>query len=86
MAMGRPVVATDAGGPRETVEDGITGWLVPMGDPRAMADRIGSLLADSGLRQRMGAAGRRRVVERFSMDRMIQALESSYDEVLARSG
>src|SRR5206468_7674249 len=44
-AMGRPVVATDHGGARETIQPGITGWLAPPSDPAALADAIGAALA-----------------------------------------
>src|SRR5438046_5622319 len=44
-AMGRPVVATDHGGARETIQPGVTGWLAPPGDPAALAAAIGTALA-----------------------------------------
>ena len=44
-AMGRPVIATDHGGARETIVPGITGWLVPPGDPAALAAAIGEALS-----------------------------------------
>ena len=44
-AMGRPVVATDHGGARETIQPGVTGWLAPPGDPAALAAAIGAALA-----------------------------------------
>lgn len=56
MALGKPLVATAAGGPTEIVEDGESGLLVPPGDHEAMATAISRLLDDEGLRQRMGAA------------------------------
>src|SRR5262249_31552242 len=58
MACGRPVVATRVGGIPELVEDGRTGFLVPRGDIHGIASRISALLADAGLRARMGHAGR----------------------------
>lgn len=66
MAMGRPVVSTDRGGPAETVIDGETGYLVPPDDPAALAARVITLLRDPALRQRMGEAGRARVLAHFS--------------------
>src|SRR5712692_1142767 len=44
-AMGRPVIATDHGGARETIEPGLTGWLAPPRNPAALAERIGEALA-----------------------------------------
>lgn len=60
-----PVVATFVGGMAELVEDGVTGYLVRPGDPDQLADRIERLLGDRGLRQRMGKAGRDKVVTDF---------------------
>jgi glycosyltransferase involved in cell wall biosynthesis len=83
MAQGRPVVATPVGGTPEVVEDGRTGVLVPPRDPRALAEAVGRLLADPDLRQRMGAAGRARVAERFSPESMTTRVLAIYDEVLS---
>jgi glycosyltransferase involved in cell wall biosynthesis len=65
-AAGVPVVATAVGGTPEVVADGETGYLVPPGDPAALAARLGELLRDPRLRRRMGEAGRRRMRERFT--------------------
>jgi glycosyltransferase involved in cell wall biosynthesis len=67
MAAGLPVVATDVGGIAESVIDGETGLLVPPGDPGALAAALDRLLADSALRQRLGAAGRERVRRHFDL-------------------
>ena len=67
MASGVPVIAADAGGPREIVEDGVTGWRVPPGDVTALSERmIAALAADTGP---MRAAARRAAEARFSADR-----------------
>lgn len=66
MASGKPVVSTRRGGPSETVLDGETGYLVDPRDPAALAARVITLLRDSSLRARMGAAGRSRVEVLFS--------------------
>ncbi|MBI5191632.1 MAG: glycosyltransferase family 4 protein [Nitrospirae bacterium] len=65
MAAGLPVVATDGGGPRETVQDGVTGILVPFSDPAALAAAAVRLLSDPVLRESMGTQGRRYLDERF---------------------
>jgi glycosyltransferase involved in cell wall biosynthesis len=67
MAAGLPVVASAVGGLPEMVVDGETGYLVPSGDDRAMGDALARLAADPDLRRRLGAAGRRRVEERFDL-------------------
>jgi len=66
MAMSRPVVSMDNGGPAETVVDGETGFLVPPDAPDALAERVIALLRDPALRARLGAAGRARVLERYT--------------------
>lgn len=74
MACGLPVVSTRCGGPESLVVDGDTGCLVPNGDPEAMATALGSLLADSDRRARMGAAGRVRALTLFSRERVHASL------------
>lgn len=78
MAMGRPVITTDAPGCRETVEEGMNGFLVPVKDSRALAARMLELAQSPELRERMGAAGRVRAVERYDVDgvntRMLELL------------
>lgn len=66
LASGVPVVASEVGGIREVVVTGSTGTLIPPGDPTALADAIVDLLGDDGARTRLGANGRRRIVEEFS--------------------
>jgi glycogen(starch) synthase len=66
MASGLPVAATDIAGNRDLVVDGETGFLLPVDDVAALAAALERLAADPDLRRRMGAAGRARVVERFS--------------------
>lgn len=77
MAAGLPVVAPDISGIRETVVDGVTGCIVPIADPQSLADRICSVFQE-GSADRMGAAGRQRVMELFSLDRMIELVEKVY--------
>jgi glycosyltransferase involved in cell wall biosynthesis len=60
------VVATDVPGCRQTVEDGVTGLLVPREDPAALAAALERLVGDGGLRRRMGAAGRSKAGREFS--------------------
>ncbi|MBX9622436.1 MAG: glycosyltransferase family 4 protein [Gemmataceae bacterium] len=72
-AAGVPVVATAVGGTPEVVADGETGLLVPPGDPAALAEMLLTLLRDPALRSRMGAAGRRRMRERFTFEAQAKA-------------
>lgn len=84
MAAGRPVVATRVGGVPDLVEDGVTGWLVPPGDPEALAEAMAALLADPDRRQAMGQAGRKRVIPAFSAERLLQDMDRLYTALLSR--
>ncbi|MBF0508463.1 MAG: glycosyltransferase [Deltaproteobacteria bacterium] len=81
MAAGLPVVATATGGLPELVKDGETGFLVPMGDDSRLAEKLGLLLSDAELRQRLGQAGRQRIVTMFSAHRMAQEMSDRYLEL-----
>ncbi|MBN1510499.1 MAG: glycosyltransferase family 4 protein [Phycisphaerae bacterium] len=82
MAAGLPVVATDVVGTRDAVTDGREGFLVPPGDADAMADALGCLLGDPGLRRRMGEAGRETVRARFTMKTLVQSMTVLYRQIL----
>jgi glycosyltransferase involved in cell wall biosynthesis len=79
-----PVVASDAGGLPEVVEDGVTGLVVPRGDATALAGAIGTLLADPERRRRMGQAGRERALRLFDWDRSAAQFEELYHEIGSR--
>jgi glycosyltransferase involved in cell wall biosynthesis len=81
-ACGVPIVASRAGGMPEAVEDGVTGYLIAPGDSRALADRLDRLLTDRALAQRLGAAGRRRVEQRFAVPGMVEGNYRVYEAVL----
>jgi glycosyltransferase involved in cell wall biosynthesis len=85
-AAGVPVVATPVGGIRETVVDGETGLLVPARDPEALAAAIRRLLDDRPLARRLADEARRRVLERFSEQRMIEETLRLYDSLGRRKG
>jgi glycosyltransferase involved in cell wall biosynthesis len=82
MAAGKPVIATAVGGVPEAVCDGETGLIVAPGDSQALAGAISALIADPARRERFGAAGRRRVQERFSTHAMATAVEGVYERLL----
>jgi len=84
MALGKPVIATRVGGLIEVVEDGLTGILVPPGDPKALASAIGRLLDSEDARRSMGEVGRRRVRERFTAKRMVDEHLDVYRGLLRR--
>jgi glycosyltransferase involved in cell wall biosynthesis len=85
MAAGKPVIATNGGGVPEIVEDGKTGILVPMGDVQAMAAGISRLLAEPALAAEMGARGRERVRNHFTIELKARKVEAVYMAMLSRS-
>ncbi len=84
MAAGAPLVATRVGGTPEAIEDGVSGLLVPPGDPRAMASAICRLLEDPVRAGKLGQAARRLINERYSMERMVTRTEQLYYALLDR--
>jgi glycosyltransferase involved in cell wall biosynthesis len=82
MAAGRPVVASRVGCLPDLVIEGETGFLVPPANPRALAQALARFLQEPGLAERMGAAGRRRFDEKFSLGRFADETESLYAQVL----
>ena len=78
-----PIIATRAGGMPEVVHDGVNGLLIDPGDVAGLAGAMKRLLADPSLRERMGQAGRRLVLEEFSVDTMAQGNLAVYRKVLA---
>jgi glycosyltransferase involved in cell wall biosynthesis len=87
MACGVPVVATTGGALPEVVgTDGVTGLLVPPGDPGALALAIGTALDQPELRARIGTAGRARVLERFTWAAAARATVEQYRTVLDGTG
>jgi glycosyltransferase involved in cell wall biosynthesis len=86
MACARPVVATSVNGCPEIVLDGVTGFLVPPGDPLAWAGRVIALLDDPAKAGAMGERGRKRVEEQFSLRRMIAQIEGLYAQVWKGNG
>ena len=80
---GTAVVATHSGGTPEIVRDGREGLLVPPRDPAALARAIGALVADAGVRARLGAAGVARVAAEFTIERYVARTLAVYDEALA---
>jgi glycosyltransferase involved in cell wall biosynthesis len=83
MAAGAPVVATPVSGIPELVQDGVNGLLVPPEDPRALADALLRLSTDRALGDRLAAAGRETVRERFDGERLAGRLAALFREALA---
>jgi glycosyltransferase involved in cell wall biosynthesis len=85
MCTGLPVIATAVGGVPEMVVDGVTGLLVPPGDPEAMARALDQLAADPARRAAMGTQGRKRALS-FSIERSVNAFAEIYAGCAARRG
>jgi glycosyltransferase involved in cell wall biosynthesis len=82
-AMGRPVIATDHGGARETILPGVTGWLAPPGNPAALAAVIGKVLAlDTAARTVFGRQARAHVASGFTREAMCARTIDLYEELL----
>ncbi|WP_235679453.1 glycosyltransferase family 4 protein [Aquibium microcysteis] len=82
-AMETPVIATAHGGSLETVRHGETGWLVPPGDPQALAAAVRAALADPDGARAVGRAARAHVLDRFTAEMTLAAERSAYARVLA---
>ena len=85
MSCALPVVATDVGGTRELVRDGVDGFVVPPRDPRAMAAALQRLWEEPERRRRMGDAARDRIRTDFTLERQVELFAEMYAEV-ARMG
>jgi glycosyltransferase involved in cell wall biosynthesis len=86
LASGTPVVATKVGGVPDVVRDGLDGFLVAPGDTEEAAGKLALLASDANLRARLGAAGRERVLERYSVARLVDDVDRLYREQLAAKG
>jgi glycosyltransferase EpsD len=86
MATGLPVVAYDIRGCNDLVIDGETGFLVPFGDVRGLADKLAWLAQHPDERHQMGEAGRRRIEETFSLEAVLPQMKTVYQNELGRKG
>jgi glycosyltransferase involved in cell wall biosynthesis len=82
-AAGRPIIASDVTGCREVIRNEIEGLLVPLGDIDAAADALVRLARDAVLRARLGAAARRRFLERFTEESVERTAAALYRSLLA---
>jgi glycosyltransferase involved in cell wall biosynthesis len=85
MALGRPVVASRAGGPLEIVVDGENGYLVPPGDEAALAARVIELLRDRRLAREIGERASRDALARFSLAAHVEQVQAVYRGLLTRA-
>jgi glycosyltransferase involved in cell wall biosynthesis len=85
-AVGKPVVTFALDGAPEVIRDGVSGFLVPALDSRALAARVVTLFNDPELRARMGAHGRAFVAAHFALDTMVSRINDVYFRCLAGAG
>lgn len=86
MTLGKPCIATDAGGPREVVENGVSGIVVPVGDAVNLSAALLRLASDPDFYRSCGEEGRRIAAERFSPEEMCEKLLAVYFELAAKKG
>lgn len=83
MAMEKPVVAYNIRGVRDLVVDGETGFLVPFGDIRALAEKISFLLDNPIIAEEMGKKGRSRIIGQFDLDTVLRQMKEVYEDALS---
>jgi glycosyltransferase involved in cell wall biosynthesis len=83
MALAKPVVASFGGGTNEIVNDNETGFLISTSNPKELAERLEILLKDVDLRTRMGTSGKRRVIDLFSVEQMVEKYYDLYKFILS---
>jgi glycosyltransferase involved in cell wall biosynthesis len=83
MAMGKPVIASASGGPLEIIDDGRTGFLIPPGNPQALASVLIKLVRDPLLRQEVGRSARESALSLFCREKETAKLTALYRDVMA---
>jgi glycosyltransferase involved in cell wall biosynthesis len=84
MMSGMPIVTTATCGMRDVVEDGMTGLLVPIRSPAAIVRAVEALVADAGLRERIGRAAQKKALESYTWDRVAGPVKSVYERLAGR--
>jgi glycosyltransferase involved in cell wall biosynthesis len=82
----KPAVGALATGTADAILNGVTGFLVPLKDPTALAGAIATLLHNAAMRKKMGWFARARVMERYASERIWEALAGQYHDLLSRKG
>jgi glycosyltransferase involved in cell wall biosynthesis len=85
MACGTPVIASHSGGSPELIENGVSGFLIPVNDPGALVARIGQLLTEPERRKTMGVNARRRIEESFSVAHVLPQMVTAYHSLIGRN-
>lgn len=82
----RPIVTTDTTGSRDIVSEGENGFVTPLGNPSALAEKLLLLLSDEGLAQRFGENGRKRVIEKFDDNKIVEGIIMMWGRACANNG
>ena len=82
MSSGLPIVATDVGGIPEQVDEGVNGFLVPVKRPDDIAEAVLKLNADINLQMKMGDNSRKTVMERYTVDGVLDQYKKVYESVI----
>ena len=85
MLMGRPIIASNQGGPAEALDDGLTGFLCRPGDAEVLAKKILELVDKPGWRKEIGNAAKKVAWERYAIENHARRIERVSDQVLSRS-
>jgi glycosyltransferase involved in cell wall biosynthesis len=85
MACEKPVVVSNIGSVPTVIEDGVDGLLVPPGDIKKLAEAVIKVLTDKELAERLGKAARKKIVEKFSIESMVEGTIKVYEEVIRRN-
>ncbi len=85
-ACGKPVVASNVGGIPDVVVDGVTGFLVPPGDPVALSDAVIRIMREPKSARKMGEAARKRINEKYDARTMVREITALYDDYLKIKG
>ena len=75
------MVTSNADGLAENVADGVTGFVVPRRDPKALAEKLKILISSPKLRSKMSTAGRQRIIDNFQLDKQLDAFESFFQKL-----
>lgn len=81
-AIGRPIITCDSVGCKETVIDGVNGYLIPTRDVDSLVEKLDTLISDSELRKKMGIAGRKYAEECFDINSVVQKHLDIYEELI----
>jgi glycosyltransferase involved in cell wall biosynthesis len=84
MASAKPVIISDIPGVREVIEEGVCGLLSEPMNPKDLGNKITKLLSDPELMRKMGEAGRRKVVDEFTWEKVVLQTEKTYEDILSK--